>query len=251
MGRALPPEHWSTIDAQYRGEAGHGHWERHRPLPDRWPIDYAGLTLVVKLAPFKHTGVFPEQAEHWRWLSDTAAGAGRRLTVLNLFAYTGAATITLAKAGHLVTHVDASKPTLAWARENAAANALPADAIRWIQDDAATFVRRELRRGKHYDAAILDPPAFGRTPDGHTWRLREHLPALLTDIVRLLPSPVFLLVNDYSRTADHAELASLLKSTLGDLSRAGRVEAGHTLLPLPGGRTLDTGCYARWHSARR
>src|SRR5262249_18052238 len=163
MGRALPAERWSTIDAQYRGEAGHGAWERLREGPERWTIDHAGVTLVVKLAPFKHTGAFPEQADHWPGLTQTAS-PDDRLQELSLVACTGGATMTLAKAGHLVTHVDASKPALAWARENAAANTLPPDAIRWIQDDAATFVKRELRRGKRYDAAILDPPAFGRTP---------------------------------------------------------------------------------------
>ena len=172
MGRALPAEQWSQIHAQYLGEAGHGHWERLIPdLPERWTIAHGGITLVVKLAPFKHTGVFPEQADHWRWMA--AVSADRPLRVLNLFAYTGGATMALARAGHHVTHVDASKPALTWARENAAANQLAPDAIRWIQDDALTFVRRELRRGKSYDAAILDPPAFGRTPDGRViWTRR-------------------------------------------------------------------------------
>jgi 23S rRNA (cytosine1962-C5)-methyltransferase len=262
MGRALPDELWSQIDAHYRGEAGHGRWDRLRELPERWTIEHGGLTLVVKLAPFKHTGVFPEQADHWRWLThvapaqsqtdlgqndpcqnDPGQGAGRRLAVLNLFAYTGGATVTLAKAGHQVTHVDASKPALAWARDNAAANALPADAIRWIQDDAATFVRRELRRGRRYDAVILDPPAFGRTPDGRIWRVRDQLAALLTDVASLLADPVFLLINDYSHDAERDQLAALVRAALGP---GGQLEADHLHLPLPAGRSLDTGTFVRW-----
>jgi 23S rRNA (cytosine1962-C5)-methyltransferase len=252
MGRALPAEIWSQIHAQYLGEAGHGRWERTGDLPNRWTIEHGGITLVVKLAPFKHTGVFPEQADHWRWMTSVAAtaraGAARPLAVLNLFAYTGGATIALARAGHQVTHVDASKPALTWARENAAANHLPADAIRWIQDDAATFVRRELRRGKRYDAAIMDPPAFGRTPDGRVWRLRDQLPELLESVVALLAEPTFLLINDYSRDAEQEPLATLLTTALKPRATPGELEAGRLELPLPAGRVLDTGAFVRWHA---
>lgn len=256
MGRALPAEQWSRIDAHYRGEAGHGHWERHADLPERWTIAHGGLTLVVKLAPFKHTGVFPEQSANWRWMAAaaTAAAGGRPITVLNLFAYTGGASMALARAGHRVTHVDASKPALAWARENAAANDLPADAIRWIQDDAAAFVRREIRRARRYDAVILDPPAFGRTPDGKIWRVRDHLAPLLDDLMSLLAEPLFLVVNDYSRDADHKTLAEQVQLSFGAHAVRGHLEAGHLTLPLPAGRSLDTGTFVRWRatsSARR
>jgi 23S rRNA (cytosine1962-C5)-methyltransferase len=246
MGRALPAEQWSQIHAQYLGEAGHGHWERLIPdLPERWTIAHGGITLVVKLAPFKHTGVFPEQADHWRWMA--AVSADRPLRVLNLFAYTGGATMALTRAGHHVTHVDASKPALTWARENAAANQLAPDAIRWIQDDALTFVRRELRRGKSYDAAILDPPAFGRTPDGRVWRLTDQLHDLLESVAKLLPEPAFLLINDYSRDAEQHPLASLLASTI---RTKGAIESGRLELPLPAGRVLDTGAYVRWRAEK-
>lgn len=245
MGRALPAAQWSQIHAQYLGEAGHGHWERLAPdLPERWTIAHGGITLVVKLAPFKHTGVFPEQADHWRWMVSLTT---RPLTVLNLFAYTGGATMALTRAGHHVTHVDASKPALTWARDNAAANHLAADAIRWIQDDAATFVRRERRRGKRYDAAILDPPAFGRTPDGRVWRLQDQLPDLLGSVSELLPEPTFLLINDYSRDAEQHPLATLLASTIG---ARGVIESGRLELPLPAGRVLDTGAYVRWRTEK-
>lgn len=249
MGRAMPASAWDQVDARYAGEAGRGRWDRLTDdLPERWTITHGGVELVVKLAPYKHTGVFPEQAEHWRWMSQltaltAAATAGRALSVLNLFAYTGGATMALVRAGCKVTHVDASKPALAWARENAAANSLAADAVRWIQDDAATFVRRELRRGRRYDAALMDPPAFGRTPDGRVWKLSDQFPDLLRDVVSLLEQPVFLLINDYSRDADPTTLAHLVESALA-LRRG--VEAGHLQLRTTNGRQLDTGAFVRW-----
>jgi 23S rRNA (cytosine1962-C5)-methyltransferase len=247
MPQALSAEDWTAIDAHYRGAAGRGRWDRLRDLPERWTIAHGGLTLVVKLAPYKHTGVFPEQVDHWRWLSRVASQAGRPLTVLNLFAYTGAATMTLARAGHHVTHVDASKPALAWARENAVANDLPRDAIRWIQDDAVTFVRRELRRGRRYDAAIMDPPAFGRTPTGRIWRVGDNLPGLLADVVSALADPIFLLINDYSRDAEHEQIASLVESAL-NMYAPGRIESGHLRLHRAADhRALDTGTFIRWH----
>jgi 23S rRNA (cytosine1962-C5)-methyltransferase len=249
MRPILSRETWGDVDARYEGEAGKGRWVRVTAVPERWPITHGGVTLVVKLAPFKHTGVFPEQAKHWNWMRSVATAAGRQLTILNLFAYTGGATMALAKAGHLVTHVDASKPALAWARENAAANALLPDAVRWIQDDAATFVKREVKRGKHYDAVVMDPPAFGRTPEGRVWKLRDDLPPLLASVAALLENPAFVLINDYSRDADHEQLAQLLDSSL-QLPRPkphARAEAGTLRLSLADGRALDTGAFARWH----
>lgn len=235
LTRRLPADAWRRADAHYRGDAGSGAWSRRTDLPERWLVTHGDVILTVKLAPYKHTGVFPEQAAHWRWMQAMAAHGGRHaqdaepagvhrpLRVLNLFAYTGGATLALAKAGCHVTHVDASKPALAWAKENARANDLPADAIRWIEDDAAAFVARELRRGRTYDAALLDPPAFGRAPKGRAtggaaggglWRLDEHLPALLRDLRQLLPDPLFVLINDYARDADAGALAALLHQTM-------------------------------------
>lgn len=250
--RALPSAEWDRVDARFHGEAGRGRWERMHDVPERWTIDHGGLTLVVKLAPFKHTGVFPEQAEHWRWMTRaSAAGATRSQEILNLFAYTGGATVALAKAGHKVTHVDASKPALAWARENAAANGLANDAVRWIQDDAATFVRREIRRGRAYDAALMDPPAFGHTPRGGIWRVDDQLEPLVADVLSLLPDPVFFLINHYAREADARDLARVVTPYLPASLRAeGSVRAEHGVLRLKtaSGRPLDTGIYARWRS---
>jgi 23S rRNA (cytosine1962-C5)-methyltransferase len=278
--RARPSTEWDRVDARFHGEAGRGRWERIHDVPERWTIDHGGLTLVVKLAPFKHTGVFPEQAEHWRWMTRAAAAAGllpdapgpsfeasettragsagvprtRPLEILNLFAYTGGATVALAQAGHKVTHVDASKPALAWARDNAAANGLPADAVRWIQDDAATFVRREMRRGRAYDAALMDPPAFGRTPRGGIWRLDDQLEPLVADVLSLLPDPAFFLINHYAREADGHELAHVVTPHLPMSLRADRgahAEHGVLRLKTAADRSLDTGVYARWRSGRQ
>jgi 23S rRNA (cytosine1962-C5)-methyltransferase len=242
---------WTEIDARYEGEAGKGRWIRVREVPEKWQITHGGVTLVIKLAPFKHTGAFPEQAENWEWMR--RAGAGRQLTVLNLFAYTGGATMALAKAGHRVTHVDASKPALTWAKENAAANDLPGDAVRWIQDDAMTFVQREVRRGKRYDAVVMDPPAFGRTDEGRIWQIRKDLPPLLTSIAELLQNPVFAVINDYSRDADPTQLAELLESILPPRppKPAAQTESGTLQLPRTTGHPLDTGTYARWQSRNR
>jgi 23S rRNA (cytosine1962-C5)-methyltransferase len=255
--RTRPSTEWDRVDARFHGEAGRGRWERFGDIPERWTIDHGGVTLIVKLAPFKHTGVFPEQAEHWRWMTRAADAAraarddAQPLEILNLFAYTGGATVALAKAGHKVTHVDASKPALAWARENAAANGLATDAVRWIQDDAATFVRREIRRGRSYDAALMDPPAFGHTPRGAIWRVDDQLEPLVADVMSLLPEAVFFLINHYAREADGRELARVVAPHLQASLRADGARAEHGVLRLktPGGRSLDTGVYARWRRA--
>jgi 23S rRNA (cytosine1962-C5)-methyltransferase len=241
---ARPDRDWTAIDARFEGEAGRGGWQRLRDVPERWTIDHGGVSLVVKLAPFKHTGVFPEQAEHWRWMTRVAQRTGRLLEILNLFAYTGGATMALARAGHKVTHVDASKPAIVWAHENAAANDLASDAVRWIQDDAATFVRRELRRGRRYDAVLMDPPAFGHAPRGGVWRVDDQLPALIRDAAALLDDPVFFLVNHYAKDAGPRALARIV----ADACRweGGRWEQGTLRLRAKSGTRLETGVYVRW-----
>jgi 23S rRNA (cytosine1962-C5)-methyltransferase len=260
--RALSAGEWRQVDAAFSGEAGRGRWDRHTEVPERWTITHGGITLVVKLAPFKHTGVFPEQAEHWQWMTRVATGARpagaitdpshggatrRALHILNLFAYTGGATMALAKAGHKVTHVDASQPALTWARENAAANGLPADAVRWIQDDAATFVRRERRRGRRYDAVLMDPPAFGHAPNGGVWRVEDQLAPLVAETVALLDDPVFLLINHYAKAADPHELAALITEVMRN--HPGRQESGRLRLRTSAGAPLETGVYVRWRAA--
>ena len=162
---------WRKPDARYRrSETGGGAWSRHS-LPPSWEIRYRELTFKVKPMSFKHTGIFPEQAANWDWAMEKIRTAGRPIRVLNLFAYTGAATVAALAAGASVCHVDAAKGMVAWAKENAAASGVADRPVRWIVDDCAKFVEREIRRGKRYDAIIMDPPSYGRGPDGEVWKL--------------------------------------------------------------------------------
>jgi 23S rRNA (cytosine1962-C5)-methyltransferase len=253
----LPASAWDAADAVFEGRVGGGRWTTTRPLPDRWPIDHAGLRFAVGCAPSGHTGLFPEQASHWSWLLETFAsepgpgparagpGPGLAREILNLFAYSGGASVALAKAGARVTHVDASRPAIGWARENAALNGV--SSIRWIHEDVRRFVDREHRRGRRYDGLLLDPPAFGRGPAGE-WRLDRDLGDLLEAAAGLLrPNPAFVLLNVYSGDLTPADLAPLLTWAI-DLApngQDGAVEAGTLALTAADGRTLPTGIYAR------
>ena len=166
---------WKRFDARYaRSSTGGGHWSAHH-LPEHWCIRYRELTFQVKPMNFKHTGVFPEQAANWDFIDEQIRRAGRPVSVLNLFAYTGGATLAAAAAGASVCHVDAAKGMVAWARENAAASGLSGAPIRWIIDDCAKFVEREIKRGRRYDAVIMDPPSYGRGPSGEIWKLEKDL----------------------------------------------------------------------------
>ena len=250
--RALPNEAWEAADAVFEGRVGGGRWQPVRPLPDRWTIDHAGLRWSVGCAPSGHTGLFPEQAAHWAWMRDAlgirpstpGVAPGAPPEVLNLFAYTGGASIALAAAGARVTHVDASRPAIGWAQANAALNAV--DTVRWIHEDARRFVARERRRGRRYDGLVLDPPAFGRGPAGD-WQLERDLGDLLEGAAALLrPDPAFVLVNVYSGGTSPGDLERLLSWAL-DAHRglARRIDAGTLDLTSEDGRTLPTGVYAR------
>jgi 23S rRNA (cytosine1962-C5)-methyltransferase len=248
QGAPATPQLWKSADAVYEGEKGKGAWATTTPLPQRWQVDFDDLHLAVGLTPYKHTGVFPEQQENWRWTRASAQRAGRPLTVLNLFAYTGAATVALAKDGHQITHVDASRPAIGWAKENAALNQLSSDRIRWMLEDAPKFVARERRRGRTYDGIILDPPAFGHSPSGKTWRMERDLAPLLEDCCAILsPHPAFLVLNGYARgdSADsfHRLLTGILrgKTSVEKLKIDGRELA----LTATNGRKLSTGVVAR------
>jgi len=220
-------------------------------VPPEWYVRFDDLQLAVRLAPYKHTGVFPEQEQNWRWMRDAAAEgrvSDKRLAVLNLFAYTGGATMALARDGHFVTHVDASKPAIAWAKANAALNELPGDRVRWIMDDAAAFVARERRRGRTYDAILLDPPAFGHSPSGKAWRVDRDLPPLLEDCCGLLSeNAAFLVLNGYAQhdapDSFHRLLSGVLRHHLPTKRFA--IDARELNLIAKGGRTLSTGIVAR------
>ena len=207
---------WRRADAVYhRSRKGGGSWEYRRPLPQKWKIGYGALKLVVSPTGFKHTGVFPEQAVNWDWYARKIAAAGRPVKILNLFGYTGGATLACAAAGAQVCHVDASKGIVAWARENAAASALADKPIRWIVDDCAKFVAREQRRGSLYDGIIMDPPSYGRGPGGEVWKLEDNIYDLIALCAGVLSKqPLFVAVNSYTTGLSPAVMEYILKTTL-------------------------------------
>ncbi len=248
LGLPVHPEFWSRADATYLGEKGQGKWVSAGTMPEHWPVQFDDLSLFARLAPYKHTGVFPEQQGNWRWARETARRQEKKLTVLNLFAYTGGATVALAKDGHFVTHVDAARPSIGWAKENASLNDLPSDAIRWILEDASVFAARELKRGKKYDAVILDPPAYGHGPSGKTWRVERDLLPLLRDCFALLSDqPSFLLLNGYAHQDSSESIGRLLGNTLRSvLPRAQvKIDTRELILVAADRRPLSTGVVGR------
>ena len=191
---------WRSCDAIYhRSDKGGGKWEFRKQLPESWKVSYKDLTFIIRPTGFKHTGLFPEQAVNWDLSRELIKNAGRPISVLNLFAYTGGATLACAHAGASVCHVDASKGMVQWARDNAAASGLSDRPIRWIVDDCQKFVEREIRRGRTYDAVIMDPPSYGRGPSGEVWKLEDNIYDLLTLCIKVLSDkPLFFLLNSYT-----------------------------------------------------
>ncbi len=246
QGSSINASTWESADATYEGEKGKGEWVRKSEIPDHWTVDFDDLQLLIRLAPYKHTGVFPEQRENWQWMREHAKS--RSLKILNLFAYTGGATVALARDGHHVTHVDSSKPAVAWAKENAALNSIAPDRIRWIVDDAAVFVAREIKRGNRYDAVILDPPAYGHGPDGNAWRAERDLAPLLENIAVLLSdNPAFLVLNGYARQDTPDSFRRLLTGILRSKTRIQHIDfaIAELVLSTPDNRRLSTGVAAR------
>ena len=243
---------WENWDGFYhRSETGGGHWEFRRPLPEAWTIRYAPLDLTFRIRPtgFKHTGLFPEQAVNWDWAADqirTARAAGRDVNVLNLFGYTGAASVAAARAGASVCHVDAAKGMVEWCRDNAALSALAEAPVRYLVDDCRKFVQRERRRGRRYEAIIMDPPTYGRGGSGEMWKLEDDLWGLLADCRHLLSDrPVFFLINSYTARLSPVVVANLLAALLPDAG--GTITAGEIGLPIASGRAvLPCGIYGRW-----
>ena len=214
---------WKKMNGHYhRSSKGGGEWEFF-DLPEQWSIHYKELTFNLKPFSFKHTGLFPEQAANWDWFGDRIRNAGRPIKVLNLFAYTGGATLAAAAAGASVTHVDASKGMVAWARENAAASHLADRPCRWIVDDCAKFVQREIRRGNRYDGVIMDPPSYGRGPNGEIWKLEDNVYDLITLTEQVLSDdPLFFAINSYTEGLSPAVMEYIVKTTLCP------VQGGHT-----------------------
>jgi 23S rRNA (cytosine1962-C5)-methyltransferase len=251
---ALEPGVWLRADAAFKSSSGEedgegGRWHRNKPLPETWPLHVLDVTVLGRLTSFRHLGLFPEQLPHWQWMLDRlSATRGETPRVLNLFAYTGAASLIAAQAGAEVTHVDASKRAIAWAKQNQAVSKLGEAPIRWILEDARKFVAREVRRGKTYHMILVDPPKFGRGPAGEVWDVFLHLPALLRDCAELLaPGRAALVLTTYAIRASALVTGELVRESLG--SRPGALESGElAVVEEAGGRLLPTSLYTRWTS---
>ena len=238
---------WRQAGGRYlRSQSGGGHWEK-KALPESWQVHYKDLTFQVKPMNFKHTGLFPEQAVNWDWFSGLIHNAGRPVKVLNLFAYTGGATVSAAAAGAAVTHVDASKGMVGWAKENAAASGLADAPIRWLVDDCMKFVEREIRRGNKYDGIIMDPPSYGRGPKGEIWKIEDNIWDFVGLTAQLLSDDaLFFLINSYTTGLQPAVLSYMMNSTLTK-KFGGHVEAEEIGLPVTeSGLVLPCGASGRW-----
>lgn len=236
-----------SVHARYiRSSAGGGHWEYGRALPESWKIRYRDLAFIVRPTGFKHTGLFPEQAVNWDWMRGIVEKSGKPFRVLNLFAYTGGATAALAASGAEVVHVDAAKGMVAWAKDNLAASGLAGAPVRFIVDDVMKFVLREQRRGRTYHGILMDPPSYGRGPNGEMWKIEDNLYPLVEECVKLLDGEArFFLINSYTTGLAPSVLSNVLKCSLG--KRGGKIESDEVGLPITrGGMVLPCGASGRW-----
>ena len=251
------PEKWKQANARYnRSSTGGGHWDYKKRLPDSWQIKYKNLTFNIKPMGFKHTGIFPEQAVNWDWMMDKIQSeiktTNREVKVLNLFAYTGGATVACLYAGASVCHVDSSKGLVAWAKENVVSSRLQERPVRYIVDDVVKFVQREIRRGNKYDAIIMDPPSYGRGTNGEVWKFEENLPMLIEICMQVLSdNPLFFLINSYTTGTSSMVLENLLKMNMrkkyGKRADDGIFENGEVGLPMTDSDfILPCGIYSKW-----
>lgn len=238
--KALPEAEWKKANAVFKDK-----WI-NKNVPEKWQMEHDGIKFWLKLSPFKHVGVFPEQSNQWKYIYDSVNSSNRPINLLNLFAYTGIATLFAAKAGAKVTHVDASRPAITWANENRQLNGMQDLPIRWIIDDALVFTEREIKRGVKYDAIIMDPPVYGHGPAGEVWDFNKHFAKLLENCRQILSDkPLFVLVNAYAISSSSITLANTLQGAFGKLG--GQIENGElTLKESSAGRLLSTGIWARW-----
>ena len=242
---------WKKPDGHYhRSIKGGGEWQFNRRLPNDWTIKYKGLTFKVSPTNFKHTGLFPEQAVNWDYMMEKIQKQDRKIKVLNLFAYTGGATMACSKAGADVVHVDASKGMTEWAKENMVLSGLENNHIRFIVDDCLKFVEREYRRGNKYDAILMDPPSYGRGPNGEVWKFEDCLYELINASIKILSDePVFFLINSYTTGISSTVLENILKTTILKKYPNGRVDAGEVGLPITRDNlVLPCGIYGRFES---
>jgi len=247
--KRLDSNEWKKADGSFAREGKASDWSMKRGAPDKWEINYAGLKLLIRPTAFKHTGLFPEQASNWEWMSRliTDYRDSGDIEILNLFGYTGGATLACAKAGAKVVHIDGSKVALSWARDNAVLSGLDKKPVRWILDDARAFVRREIKRGRKYHGIIMDPPAFGHGPENELWKIEEHLVPLIESCISILADkPLFFIINGYSAGYSAIAYENILRR-LRD-SFGGSLEMGELAIREsgPGARLLPCGIFARW-----
>lgn len=246
---------WKNANARYdRSNTGGGHWEYKNKLPESWQVKYKNLTFNIKPMGFKHTGLFPEQAVNWDWMmkkiSATIKEEKREVKVLNLFAYTGGATVACLSAGASVCHVDSSKGMVAWAKENVESSGLKDRPVRYIVDDVVKFVNREIRRGNKYDAIIMDPPSYGRGTNGEVWKFEENIENLIKICMQVLSDkPIFFLINSYTTGISSMVLENILKINMKSKRIKGKYENGEIGIPMSNSDLiLPCGIYSRWES---
>ncbi len=249
------PNKWKNANARYdRSNTGGGHWDYKNKLPESWQLRYKNLTFNIKPMGFKHTGLFPEQAVNWDWMIDkiskTIKNQKREVKVLNLFAYTGGATVACLSAGASVCHVDSSKGMVSWAKENVESSGLKERPVRYIVDDVIKFVNREIRRGNKYDAIIMDPPSYGRGANGEVWKFEENIGELINLCMQVLSDkPLFFLINSYTTGISSMVLENLLKINMRSNKLRGNFENGEIGIPMTNSDLiLPCGIYARWES---
>lgn len=248
----LPESKWENADAVYhRSDSGGGDWEFKNELPERWPVSLAGITFLVKPTGFGHIGVFPEQMKNWDFLAERIAAADHGMSVMNLFGYTGAATLIAARSGAEVCHLDASKGVVQWARDNARENGLEDRPVRWIVEDALKFLKREFKRGRRYHGLIIDPPTYGRGNKGEVWKIERDLPELLKRCREVMDEAAdFAILSTYSPKFTPAVLTNLLEEAFGDLG--GQVEMNEMSIPeTDASRLMPNGATARWAAGRK
>ena len=244
------PEKWKSANAIYnRSRTGGGAWEYKSKIPQNWQIKYKNLTFNIKPMGFKHTGLFPEQAVNWDWMIDKIKKSKREISVLNLFAYTGGATVACLSAGASVCHVDSSKGMVSWAKENVQSSGLSDKRVRYIIDDVVKFVNREIRRGNKYDAIIMDPPSYGRGTNGEVWKFEENIYDLVELCSKVLSdNPLFFLINSYTTGISSTVLADILNLTINKKNN-GKVESGEIGLPMENSKLiLPCGIYGKFES---
>ena len=247
--KKLSAQEWQSADATFSGnieEIGSGRWQLKDSIPKQWQMKFGPVNFICRFTSFRHVGVFPEQAAHWSWIISKIKASSHPTNILNLFGYTGIISLLAANYGASVTHIDASRKAIGWARENQKVSAMTEKPIRWICEDATKFVAREVKRNRQYDAIILDPPKFGRGPNGETWNLFEDLPNLLNLLPKILSNhPKFIILTTYSINASFLSFHELMSETF--FARGGTLESGELIIrDQVAQRKLSTSMFCRW-----